>query len=391
MYLEQIPDRILPSQRVKIKYDCEGGFAKCGTIATPIYKVAKKNADAHGGKHICASCQKRANNPAKRPEVQAKIQKTCLERYGTTVAMNQQEHIEKRKKLFEDEEYKKQWLEKHKQTSLERYGVEHPMQTDAAKKKQKSTMNEKYGVDHPYQSPEIMAKMKANNMKKYGVENVGQLEDVQVKMAKTMLDKYGVEHYNQLPAMKDYLRENCAVWLAESYANPWNAGITRPEEWKQKQRETVADLIERGEWKSGGKTYKGWYNSLKCRRTHPMYRSGYELKVHFHLDDCDDVEFYDYEPFQMPYEDTEGKQRHYTVDFIVRYKSGRTLLIEVKNNYSKEEFLNNGKYKAIKELCSQYGMDLEIWTNEKIASLGYDLKVLLEHERVEAINKTCVD
>ena len=47
--------------------------------------------------------------------------------------------------------------------------------------------------------------------------------------------------------MRDYLRENCPQWLQES----WDAGgpmkgITRPEEWSQKQRETVMQLMDEG-------------------------------------------------------------------------------------------------------------------------------------------------
>jgi len=267
-------------------------------------------------------------------------------------------------------------------------GVEHHMKSDISKENQKKSMREKYGVDHPYQSPEIMAKMRAKNKEKYGVENVASLPEVQIKMAETRLKKYGVEHYNQLPEMRKYLREHCTEWLAESYKNPWAKGITRPEEWNQKQSITVSNLIEKGIWKGGSKTHRGKYKSKKCIRKQPMFRSGYELQVHFYLDKNENVDCYDYEPFQIPYYDTEGKLRHYTVDFIIKFKSGSILLIEVKNNYSKPQFLTHPKYKVLAELCEEYLIDYEIWANDDIKSLNLDIKQLLIDDRVTLFNLT---
>ena len=338
MYLQEIPKGILPGQRVKIKYDCNGGFKMCGKESTPLYKVAKKNADAHGGKHICRSCQMRANNPAKRKEVQEKIKKTCLERYGAETAMNTEENIEKRRKLFEDPVFKAEWLEKHRQTSLERYGVEHPMQTEGAKENQKATMQEKYGVDHPYQSPEIMAKMRAKNKKKYGVENVASLPEVQIKMAQTTLERHGVEHYNQLPEMQEYLREHCREWLVESWANPWAKGITRPEEWNRKQSETMTKKILNGEFNPEDKRFycTGYYLSPKCKKHKAFFRSSLELMMHYLLDIAQDVLWYENEPFAILYEPSPGITRNYIPDFFVFRVEKKPLLLEIKPAFQDE-------------------------------------------------------
>jgi hypothetical protein len=341
-------------------------------------KYAEKNFRDNGGKHICRKCQLRTKNPMKKQEVKDKVKKTCLEKYGEILPINSKINIEKRREQFQDEEFKEQWLQKHKETCLEKYGVEHHMKSDISKENQKKAMQEKYGVDHPYQSPEIMAKMKANNLVKYGVENVASLPETQIKMAKTTLERYGVEHYNQLPEMKDYLR-NCKEWLAESYAagGP-NKGIVRPEEWNQKQSETVCQKINDGIWKGGGKySLKGKYESIKCIRKNPIFRSSYELKLHYYLDHDDEVIYYDYEPFQISYIDTENKKRHYTVDFIVKYKSGKMVCIEIKNNYNKKEYLINGKYVAICEMCKENNLELKIMANDEINLLGLNLKKLL--------------
>jgi len=229
--------------------------------------------------------------------------------------------------------------------------------------------------------------MQETNVKKYGVKNVASLPEVRDKMKKTMSERYGVNHYNQLPEMKKYLRENCREWLSESYKNPWAKGITRPKEWNEKQSVSMNNLIESGQWKGGGNnTYKGTYDSTKCIRGKSIYRSGYELQTHVHLDNDENVEFYDYEPFQIPYYDTEDHKRYYTIDFIIKYKSGGLLAVEVKNNYTKEEFLNHNKYKAAKSLFEEEKIEFEIWTNDKIESLGLTLSDLLEDDRVNSIS-----
>lgn len=370
MYLQEILG-ILQSHEVKIKYDCDGGFDQCGKEKMLKLKYAEKNFKDNNGKHICRKCNLKNKNPMKSKEVQEKVKKTCEERYGG-MPMNSKERIEERKQLFKNEEYKNKFIEKRKKTSMQKYGVEHPMHLESTKNKQKQSMQEKYGVDHPYQSKEILAKMKENNLKKYGVENVAQLPEVQIKMAKTTLERYGVERYNELPEMKDYLRENCREWLAESWANPWAKGIVRPEEWNQKQRETIAELIANDEWAASYKTSKkGRYFSNKCTNSKsPMFRSNYELKVHIWLDDNDSVEGYEYEPYIIPYKDTEGKKRYYFPDFLIKFVGEDVLLLlEVKNDYSSGLAINVSKDLAAKDFAKEKGLNYELWLDAKINSL----------------------
>lgn len=388
MYLQEITN-ILQGHEVKIKYDCDGGYENCGQEKMLKLKYAEKNIRDNDGKHICRKCQLKNKNPMKKKEIRDKVKRTCVERYGSTLPINSQDNIEKRREKFQDEEYKRKWVEKHKQTSLERYGVEHPMHSESVKEKQRQTMQENHGVDHPYQSPEIMAKMKAKNMEKYGVENVAELAEVQIKMAQTTLRKYGVEHYNQLPEMKDYLRENCREWLAESYASGGpNKGVPRPEEWNQKQSETMTEKILRGEFNGGGNhSIKGRYNSQKCLKKPVIFRSSFELKFHLHLDKNDHVLFYDYEPFQIPYHDTEGKLRHYTIDFIVKYANEELVCVEVKNNYNKKEYLEGDKYQQIKKLCKENNMSLKIFANKEIDELNINLDGILDNVEIITLFK----
>jgi hypothetical protein len=377
MYLEEISKPPTPLTFVKIKYDC------CGRDHILKWKDADKNFQKNQGKHICRICGLKANNPAKRPEVKAKALQTNLERYGTSVAANTKES-KKRIAAERDEEFYRKRAEKTKQTNLKLYGVEHAAQSEEKKAKAKKTFQEKYGTDHPMQNAEVQAKKDQTCLDRYGVDNVAKLPEVREKMIKTMMENFGVEHYNQLPEMRDYLRENCKEWLADSYAagGP-NKGIIRPEEWNNKQRETVLDLIDQGKWNVGpGYSITGVYRSAKCKKKAPGFRSSYELKVHWHLDNNPDVEWYDYEPFRVPYRDAAGKQRAYIIDFVVKYRGkDRLVAIEVKNDYTKDRLENSVKYIGFKENCESIA-DLEIWANDQITGLELDIDTLLKSDLV---------
>jgi hypothetical protein len=239
MFLSEIPKTVKTTTLIKIKYDC------CGKEHTLKYKDAQKNFESNEGKHICRPCWLKNNNPAKRKEVQEKIKKTNLERYGTSIALNTKENIVARvEKMFGTEEAVKEIVAKRRKTNRKKYGSDHPMQNDEIKAKQQAVLIEKYGTHVPLQNKEVKAKMQKTVLERYGVTNVVMIPEVRAKMAKTMYENYGVEHYNHLPEMKDYLRENCPQWLKESWESggPMK-GITRPEEWNKKQRETVSKRI----------------------------------------------------------------------------------------------------------------------------------------------------
>ena len=377
MYLQEIPDNAKTTTLIKIKYDC------CGKEHILKFKDADKNFKKNGQKHICRSCGLKTNNPASRPEVQAKMKKTCLEKYGTEMPLNSKENIATRvEQMFGTETAVQEIVAKRRKTSQQKYGTDHPMQNEEVKARQQAVLEKKYGSHVPLQNADIKAKMQKTVQDKYGVTNVAMIPEVRAKMAKTMYENYGVEHYNQLPEMKDYLRENCAEWLKESWESGGpNKGVPRPEEWNQKQRETVMELIDHGKWDAGPKhSIKGKYQSKKCRRQLPMFRSSYELKVHWHLDNNEEVEWYDYEPFRISYFDTEGEKRYYVIDFVVKYKDGLKA-IEVKNDYNKIRFQECGKDAAFRLEC--HDLNLVIWANKEVEELGLDLNVLLKSTLVE--------
>ena len=89
--------------------------------------------------------------------------------------------------------------EKIKQTNLKKYGFENSLQSPEIKEKVKQTMVERYGVENPLQSPEIREKVKQTNLEKYGVECVLNNSKIKERIKKTNLERYGVENPTQNP------------------------------------------------------------------------------------------------------------------------------------------------------------------------------------------------
>ena len=139
---------------------------------------------------------------------------TCLEKYGSTTAVNS-DHARA----------------KAKQTCLTKYGVEHPSQSIEYREKYEATMIDRYGVKYPLQNAEIRAQVSSTNLVRYGGasptcnKNVSQRaqsslqlrwggcglasDRIRSKITDTMLDRYGAEHPMQVPCIVEQLRETC--------------------------------------------------------------------------------------------------------------------------------------------------------------------------------------
>lgn len=87
--------------------------------------------------------------------------------------------------------------EKMKQTSLKKYGVEHPFQAEEVKDKIKQTNLEKYGVYYSLQSEEVREKGKQTNLEKYGHENYFGSEIGKERLKQIWLEKENIEYVGQ--------------------------------------------------------------------------------------------------------------------------------------------------------------------------------------------------
>lgn len=123
---------------------------------------------------------------------------------------------------------------KRKETSLRRYGVEHPFQSDKVKdkirksldnsendmrvgsKNWKRMMEEKYGVDNISQVDEIKDRKRQTYIEKYNVDNPMKSEDIILKREALMIDRYGtnrrkcvnVKNKEEFMNLKEFLSRN---------------------------------------------------------------------------------------------------------------------------------------------------------------------------------------
>ena len=122
-------------------------------------------------------------------EVQDKIKKTCLERYGneSVCAVGGTIAHERLKTNPFSEEKKKAIRAKSEKTTMERYGVRHAAQSPEIQEKVRQQWQEKYGVDNPMQLAEFKQRMQDSIREKYGVDNVMQRKE----FVQQMLDSRG--------------------------------------------------------------------------------------------------------------------------------------------------------------------------------------------------------
>lgn len=253
------------------------------------------------------------------------------------------------------------------------------MLCDKVKEKQQAALIEKYGTHVPLKNEAIKAKMQQTVKEKYGVENVSQLPEVRLKMAQTTFERYGVEHYNELPEMKDYMRQHCAEWLKESWENGGpNKGIVRPEEWNQKQRETVTNLMMLGVWKAGyPRSHKGFcYPKNKCKKDKVFFRSSYEAIYCYYLDNHPDIEWFSFEAFKIPYE-FEGKNRFYIPDFLIKWHGNDQLaVVELKADFMKDDEQVLLKSEFMKNFAKSSDMSFSMLVCDDIQKLNISFEHL---------------
>lgn len=160
------------------------------------------------------------DNPFKLQQFQDAGQNTRESKYGAkfTLAKGSVFAKEARKKInnqLKDDERRKEINDKRVATMQERYGVDHPMQSEAIKKKIMKTSLERYGVDYPMQSDEMKKKMVETSLARYGVTSYIKTQEFKDKSKATCLRKYGVENYMQLPSVRHELHDYCCAHREE--------------------------------------------------------------------------------------------------------------------------------------------------------------------------------
>lgn len=135
----------------------------------------------------------------------------CRKKYGVD-SPNQLLSVKNKQHPYKSDEEKKLINEKHKQTCLKKYGTEYALQNEDVKEKSKQTKLERYGdenynnrekyIDTIKNNPDIIKccieNMQNTMIKKYGVKNISNHYETakkrEIKRKQTMIERYGVDN-----------------------------------------------------------------------------------------------------------------------------------------------------------------------------------------------------
>jgi len=183
------------NRNIKVNFIC-----KCGNTHNKTFRVINN----FGG--FCKICTK-----SKRKE---KVKQTCIERYGVENPMQNPEIRDKIKQTcfnnfgVEHPAQSQEVKDKMNITCIERYGVAHPSQLQYFKDKSRQTCFNNFGVEHPAQSQEVKDKSRQTCIERYGVAHPLQSQEIKDKVKQTCIKKYGVENLSQNPEIFEKALKN---------------------------------------------------------------------------------------------------------------------------------------------------------------------------------------
>ena len=103
-----------------------------------------------------------------------------------------------------------------RQTCMDRYGVNSPMQNAEVREKLQHSIREKYGVDNVSQSDAIKRKKIETFQERYGVDWAPMSQDIRNKVKQTWLNKYGCEN----PMQNTQIKEKAMLTLCKNGSVP---------------------------------------------------------------------------------------------------------------------------------------------------------------------------
>lgn len=202
-------------------------------------KYKAKSIEVYGTEH-----------PMQSNELKQKVAATNIERYGG-VSPSTSEKVKLKAKLSAEAHYggfgfaSEEISNQIKQTMIEKYGVESPMQCAELKEKAVETNIDKYGVANPLASPSIRAKGQQTSLKRYGTEFPSQSAEVKSKVACTSNQRYGVDSVFQSAEIQSKIKAT----LMDTYNvdNPMKS----------------AEIVEKAKATNLSRYGSEWYNSSK--------------------------------------------------------------------------------------------------------------------------------
>ena len=270
-------------------------------------------------------------------EVIDKKKNTSIEKYGvenySTSSECKQKMSETMCKKYGVAHYSQleEWREKIKSTCMQRYGEDHFSKTKMFSEQVRKTWENK----EPDEIKEIDNKRKQTCIKKYGSEASSNCECVKEKIRKTMLDRYGVEYSTQLSEIYDKIKRTCLIKYGVEYAS-------QSSEFRNRVKSTCLS-------KYGVENYAQSYEYHKNKRhkyhseKYPelTFDSTWEVKVYeFCRDNNIQVEYSPEISYEYEYE---GKIWTYHPDFLINervYEVKGDNFFRINESTGQEEMFN---------------------------------------------------
>lgn len=142
---------------------------------------------------------------------------------------------------------------------------------------------------------------------------------------------------------------------------------------QKRKRKQMSETGSKGRFKRGfykplnEEKYKQPFDNYMNKGEFPEYRSSWELKLMKYLDNSNEVEYWTAEPFHIPYiSPKDGKQHRYFPDFLVKFKDGRKVLIEVKPQSQWGDPINRAKWEQAKKFCEEHLMEWRVMGEKEL-------------------------
>lgn len=238
-----------PNSNLQVKCKCDF----CGQECNKRFSTVSQYLNEIKYKIACNDC------------IRLKIKETNLEKYGTEHPL-QNEIIQMKIKKTNLERYGVEYTgqaktkkDKTKQTNLEKYGVEYNLQRKNIREQIKQTNLKKYGAEHPLQNNDILNKVKQTNLERYGNVCAMNGELIQQQIKQTNLEKYGVEYNLQSEENK----------LKTKKTNLKKYGVEFP-----LQNKDILNKVKQTNLKKYGVEYGIQNKTIKQKQIDSLYKNG---------------------------------------------------------------------------------------------------------------------
>lgn len=155
-------------------------------------------------------------HPMQSKQVQANHRQAMLDKYGVASPL-QSEEIRNRVM----------------QTNRERFGTDWALGSQHVLDKSKDTMLQRYGTEYAMQSDEVKEKSKQTCLERYGVEHAIECSEIRQRSLNAMIEKFGVPYALMVPEIAERVsdkRKECAAQILEKAKKTWldNLGVDNP-------------------------------------------------------------------------------------------------------------------------------------------------------------------